>query len=117
MEELFLGGRYTIGLSDLNDMSDVPDEIKQERANAVMELQEEISMSINQEKVGKEYKVLIDRMESGTFIGRTEHDSPEVDNEVLIPAKDNYLKVGYFYKAEIVSAEPFDLYARVIEPC
>lgn len=93
---------------------DVPDEIKQERANAVMELQEEISMDLNQEKVGKEYKVLIDRMESGTFIGRTEHDSPEVDNEVIIPADNAYLRIGDFAQIKITDATAFDLYGEPV---
>ncbi|GAB4233405.1 MAG: 30S ribosomal protein S12 methylthiotransferase RimO [Ekhidna sp.] len=97
-----------------NFEDDVPDETKQERANAVMDLQEEISMSINEEKVGKEFKVLIDRMESGTFIGRTEHDSPEVDNEVIIPADHSYLRIGDFAQVKITDATAFDLYGEPI---
>ena len=77
-----------------NFEDDVPEETKQERANAVMEVQEEISMSINENKVGKTFKVLIDRLERGNFKGRTEHDSPEVDNEVIISADDSYLRIG-----------------------
>ncbi|MEO1257103.1 MAG: TRAM domain-containing protein, partial [Bacteroidota bacterium] len=88
---------------------------KQDRANAVMELQEEISMDINQQKIGKEYKVLIDRLESGTFIGRTEHDSPEVDNEVIIPADDSYLRIGDFTRIKITDATAFDLYGEPIK--
>ena len=65
---------------------DVPDEVKQERADEIMELQEGISASLNEAKIGKTFKVLFDRMEGGYFIGRTEYDSPEVDNEVLVPA-------------------------------
>ena len=92
---------------------DVLEEIKQERANAVMELQEEISMSINEAKVGKSFKVLIDRVESGNFIGRTEHDSPEVDNEVIVPAND-YLRIGDFARIKITEATAFDLYGEPI---
>ena len=92
----------------------VPDEIKQERAEAVMELQESISEEINQEKIGKTLKVLIDRMESGKYIGRTEHDSPEVDNEVIIDANDAYLRVGDFVQVEIENATAFDLYGKPV---
>jgi len=88
---------------------DVPEEIKQERAAAVMELQEGISDEINQAKVGQTFKVLIDRMESGNFIGRTEFDSPEVDNEVIVSAKENYLRVGDFAQIRITEASAFDL--------
>ena len=84
-----------------NFEDDVAEETKQERANAVMDLQEEISTSINEQKVGKEFKVLIDRMESGTFIGRTEYDSPEVDNEVIIPADHSYLRIGDFTQVKL----------------
>lgn len=93
---------------------DVPEETKQERANAVMEVQEEISMSINETKVGKTFKVLIDRVESGNFIGRTEHDSPEVDNEVIISAEDAYLRIGDFANVKITEATAFDLYGEPI---
>jgi len=88
---------------------DVPEEIKQERAAAVMELQEGISDEINQTKVGQTFKVLIDRMESGNFIGRTEFDSPEVDNEVIVSAKNHYLRVGDFAQIRITDASAFDL--------
>jgi len=93
---------------------DVPAEVKQQRANAVMELQENISYEINQEKVGKTYKVLIDRKESGAFIGRTEYDSPDVDNEVIIDAKANYLRIGDFVNVKIDSAIEFDLYGTPV---
>ncbi len=94
---------------------DVPEETKQDRANAVMELQEEISMDINQQKVGKTFKVLIDRLESGSFIGRTEYDSPEVDNEVIIDADHNYLRIGDFTQVKITDATAFDLYGEPIQ--
>jgi ribosomal protein S12 methylthiotransferase len=96
----------------MND--DVPAEVKQARANAVMEAQEQISFDINQEKVGRTFKVLIDRKEGGQFIGRTEFDSPEVDNEVLIDAKENYLRIGDFVQVKVESATEFDLIGRVI---
>lgn len=98
-----------------NFEDDVPEEVKQERANAVMELQENISYELNQEKVGKQFKVLIDRQESGKYIGRTEFDSPEVDNEVIIESKDNHLRIGDFVEAKITDATEFDLYGEVVK--
>ncbi|MCF6359348.1 MAG: 30S ribosomal protein S12 methylthiotransferase RimO [Cyclobacteriaceae bacterium] len=92
-----------------NFEDDVPEDVKQERLNAVMELQEQISLELNQEKIGKVFKVLIDRVEGGQFIGRTEFDSPEVDNEVLINAKDHFLRVGDFANIKITDATEFDL--------
>jgi ribosomal protein S12 methylthiotransferase len=92
---------------------DVPEKVKQERMEAVMELQQGISLELNQEKIGKDFKVLIDRSESGTFIGRTEYDSPEVDNEVIIESKE-YLRMGDFVNARVTSATEFDLHARVL---
>jgi ribosomal protein S12 methylthiotransferase len=91
---------------------DVPQEVKQERANAIMELQEGISREINETKIGKTFKVLIDRKESGNFVGRTEHDSPEVDNEVLIDASKHYMRVGDFAEIKITDATEFDLYGE-----
>lgn len=88
---------------------DIPDEVKQERANEVMDLQQEISSEINQGRVGQTLKVIIDRVEDGTFVGRTEYDSPEVDNEVLIESKDAYLRIGDFAKVIITDATEFDL--------
>ena len=94
---------------------DVPEEVKQQRLEAIMELQEGISEEINNEKVGKKYRVLIDRLEGGQYVGRTEHDSPEVDNEVLINSDDCYLRVGDFCEVVITSASAFDLYAKPIK--
>ncbi|MAZ41577.1 MAG: 30S ribosomal protein S12 methylthiotransferase RimO [Cyclobacteriaceae bacterium] len=94
---------------------DVPDEVKQQRLEAIMELQEGISEEINAEKVGKKYRVLIDRFEGGHYVGRTEHDSPEVDNEVLINSDDSYLRVGDFCEIVITSASAFDLYGKPIK--
>jgi len=93
----------------LND--DVPAEVKQARAEAVMEIQQGISAQLNQDKVGNTYNVLIDRKEGDYFIGRTEFDSPEVDNEVLVKADSStYLRIGDFAQVRIEKAEEFDLY-------
>jgi ribosomal protein S12 methylthiotransferase len=93
---------------------DVPEEIKQQRANEIMELQSQISWELNQEKIGKSFKVVIDRKEGNYFIGRSEFDSPDVDNEVLIDATDTYLKTGDFYNVKITEAADFDLYAELV---
>ena len=93
---------------------DVPQAIKQERANEIMEIQSQISWELNQEKIGKEFKVVIDRKEGDYFVGRTEFDSPDVDNEVLIDATKTYLKTGEFANVKITDAADFDLYAEVI---
>lgn len=91
----------------------VPEEVKQERADQIMEMQEEISFEINQQKIGKTFKVLVDRAESGKFIGRTEFDSPEVDNEVIIES-DEYLRIGDFVDVTIDEASSFDLMGKAI---
>jgi ribosomal protein S12 methylthiotransferase len=96
----------------LND--DVPADIKQERAEAVMDIQQGISAQLNQEKVGQEFKVLFDRKEGDYFIGRTEFDSPEVDNEVLVKAENHYLRIGDFAQIKIDKAEEFDLYGTPV---
>ncbi len=93
---------------------DVPAEIKQQRTDAVMELQQGISLELNQEKIGSTQKVLIDRKEGGNFIGRTEFDSPEVDNEVIIDGKENYLRIGGFVNVKITQATEFDLTGEVV---
>jgi ribosomal protein S12 methylthiotransferase len=92
----------------------VPEELKQERAGAVMQLQQTISEKINREKIGKTFKVLFDRKEGDYFIGRTEFDSPEVDNEVLIDAKANYVRTGDFANVRIDATEEFDLFGSVV---
>lgn len=94
---------------------DVPEEVKQERVEAVMELQQGISYEINQTKVGKEFKVLIDRVDGDYFIGRTEYDSPEVDNEVVLDAKTNYARIGDFVQVKVDRAEDFDLYGTIVK--
>lgn len=92
---------------------DVPEEVKEERKEIIMETQAGISLVLNEIKIGKTYKTLIDRLEGGMYYGRTEFDSPEVDNEVIIDAKDNYLRVGDFAQVEITDASEFDLYGVV----
>jgi ribosomal protein S12 methylthiotransferase len=94
---------------------DVPDEVKQQRADDVMELQQGISLELNQQKVGKTFKVLIDRKEGSEFIGRTEFDSPEVDNEVILDASKNYLRMGDFVQVKITSATEFDLFGETLD--
>ncbi len=95
-----------------NLIDDVPEEVKQERANEIMALQAEISWEMNQKKIGKTFRVVIDRKEGDYFIGRTEFDSPDVDNEVHIHAGKTYLKTGEFYNIRITGASDFDLYGE-----
>tara|TARA_R110001583_G_scaffold139556_1_gene291750 strand:- start:16 stop:1323 length:1308 start_codon:yes stop_codon:yes gene_type:complete len=94
---------------------DVPQDVKIDRANQIMEVQSQISWELNQQKIGREFKVVIDRKEGNYFVGRTEFDSPDVDNEVLIDATKTYLKTGEFANVIIIEAEDFDLYAEVSE--
>ncbi|NAY93294.1 30S ribosomal protein S12 methylthiotransferase RimO [Muricauda sp. JGD-17] len=89
---------------------DVPEEVKQQRANEIMELQSQISWELNQEKIGKIFRCIIDRKEANYFVGRTEFDSPDVDNEVLIDASKHYVKIGDFVSLKIMEASDFDLY-------
>jgi ribosomal protein S12 methylthiotransferase len=96
-------------------IDDVPDEVKQQRADAIMEIQQGISYEKNQEKIGQTYKVLIDKKDGNYFVGRTEFDSPEVDNEVLIDASKHYATVGSFVNVKIDSAEDFDLYGQIVK--
>jgi len=96
-------------------VDDVPAELKQERAEAVMEVQQGISHDLNAKKIGREFKVLFDRKEGPYFVGRTEADSPEVDNEVLVKAADNYVRIGDFANVRITGAEEFDLLGEVIQ--
>ena len=90
----------------------VPEEVKQERANEIMEVQSQISWELNQEKIGKTFRCIIDRKEGNHFVGRTEFDSPDVDNEVLIDATKDYVKIGEFVNVEITDASDFDLYGE-----
>jgi ribosomal protein S12 methylthiotransferase len=99
---------HAFGMED-----NVEPEVKQERMDIIMDLQQGISAELNQQKIGKTFKVLFDRHESGFFIGRTEFDSPEVDNEVLVPA-DQYVRLGDFANVKIKSATEFDLYGDLV---
>lgn len=96
---------------------DVPEEVKLQRANEIMELQSQISWELNQAKVGKIFRCLIDRKEGNYFVGRTEYDSPDVDNEVLIDAKKHYVKIGDFTDVKIIEAADYDLYGEPIINC
>ena len=98
---------------DLED--DVPAEVKAARAEEIMAIQQEVSMRLNGEKVGKEFKVLIDRKEGNFFIGRTEFDSPDVDNEVLIDATKHFVRQGDFVQVKVYEASDYDLYAEPVE--
>ena len=93
---------------------DVPEMAKRRRYNKIMELQQKISHEINQSKIGKTLKVMIDRGDKHNYFGRTEHDSPEVDNEVIIPVKNSHLRVGEFYGVEISSAREYDLVGKIV---
>ncbi|MEM1217033.1 MAG: 30S ribosomal protein S12 methylthiotransferase RimO, partial [Bacteroidota bacterium] len=93
---------------------DVPAEVKADRANRLMEIQQQISLEHNEAKVGQTFRVLFDRKEGEFFVGRTEYDSPEVDNEVLVAAKDHYVRVGDFANIKITSASDYDLYGTVV---
>ena len=97
-----------------NFEDDVPANVKKERADKIMELQAGISYELNQLKVGKQFKVLFDRVEGDYFIGRTEFDSPEVDNEVLVLKSEGYLRIGDFATIEITSADNYDLYGKIV---
>lgn len=96
-----------------NLIDDVPEEIKHERLNEIMEIQSQISWELNQNKIGQTFRVLVDRKRGSYYVGRTQYDSPDVDNEVLIEAKSNFLRVGQFVNAKIIEASDFDLYAEV----
>jgi ribosomal protein S12 methylthiotransferase len=92
---------------------DVPEILKRKRYNKIMSLQQSISQDLNKKKIGKSFKVLIDRGDKNNYFGRTEFDSPEVDNEVIIPAMDFHLRVGEFYDVKITSASEYDLIGEV----
>lgn len=94
---------------------DVPEEVKKERADQIMELQSGISYELNQERIGKTYKVLFDKVEGDYYIGRTEFDSPDVDNEVLVRKDEFHIRLGDFAMVEITKADHYDLYGKVID--
>ncbi len=95
-------------------LDDVPPEIKEERASRIMEIQQEISLKKNSERVGKVMRVLFDKKEGGNFVGRTQYDSPEVDNEVLVTAKNNYIRLGDFANIKIMAAAEYDLIGEIV---
>ncbi len=93
---------------------DVPQEVKEDRARQIMALQSGISMELNQAKIGNTYKVLFDRVEGDYFIGRTQYDSPEVDNEVLVHQNDGFARIGDFANVQVTDAEEFDLFGKIV---
>ena len=96
-------------------VDDVPDAVKKVRQEEIMDLQTHISWELNQKKIEKNFKVLFDRKEGDYFIGRTEFDSPDVDNEVLVQANDNYIRMGDFVNIKIDKTDHFDLYGVVVD--
>jgi len=102
------------GTSGYQLKDDISEEEKQQRASEIMAIQQDISDELNQAKIGKDFKVIIDRKEGDNYIGRTEFDSPEVDNEVIINATEQYLRVGDFAKIKITDASDFDLYGHLV---
>ena len=102
------------GTHAFNLKDNIPPDKKKGRVDELMALQESISLSLNQEKQGRRMKVIVDRKDGDYFIGRTEFDSPEVDNEVLIPVKNIDLIPGSFCEVKIIKAESFDLYAELV---
>ena len=92
---------------------DVPEQVKRSRSNKIMALQQKISIEKNKNKVGKTVKVLVDRVDANNYYGRTEQDSPEVDNEVIIPSKEMHLRVGDFYDVKITNSKEYDLIGKV----
>lgn len=98
---------------DLDD--DIPKKVKQEREDQLMELQQNISLELNQEKVGTVMKVLIDKKEGEFYVGRTEFDSPEVDNEILIPVENSSIKIGNFFDVSITGSDYYDLFGALVK--
>ena len=102
----------TYGALNLEDC--ISEEVKNERADEIMAIQQNISFGLNQMKIGKKMQVVIDRIEGDFYVGRSEFDSPEVDNEILISIADNKLKIGEFYNVVIEDAKDYDLYAKIV---
>ncbi len=102
-------GTHAFGMKD-----SISQKTKEARAAELMQLQERISLELNEQKIGRTFRTMIDRKESGNFIGRTEFDSPEVDNEVLIDASENYLRIGDFAQIKITAAHEFDLIGKPV---
>ena len=101
--------------SAYNLKDDIPASIKKSRAEEIMNIQSNISWELNQLKLGKVFKVLFDRKEGDYFIGRTQYDSPDVDNEVLVRAEETYIRIGDFLNVKIEKADHFDLYGVVVD--
>jgi ribosomal protein S12 methylthiotransferase len=101
------------GTRAANLADSIPQSLKDERAAELMELQQQISQEINEAKIGKTFKTIIDGREGEFYIGRTEHDSPEIDNEVLIETNDSNLKIGEFQNIRITKADTFDLFGKI----
>jgi len=93
---------------------EIPEEVKQERYNVIMEIQKEISSEINAARVGKVEEVLIDRKEGDYYVGRTQYDSPEVDQEILVTSAEKHLKTGSFYRVKITDSDDYDLYGDIV---
>ena len=100
--------------SALHYPDDVPDEVKRERLDTLMAVQQEISAEIQAAEVGKTYRVIVDRKEGDYYVGRTQFSSPEVDPEVLVAVGEKPLRVGRFYQVRITGAEEFDLYGELV---
>jgi len=98
-----------------NFEDDVPEKVKRDRADKIMELQSGISYDLNQQKVGKTFRVLFDKVEGDFYVGRTEFDSPEVDNEVLVKKSEGYVRLGDFADVKITSAEHYDLFGTLVD--
>ncbi len=94
---------------------DISDEEKQSRVAEIMELQAGISFELNQEKVGKVFKCIFDREEGGYYIGRTQYDSPDVDNEVLVASDQHFINLGHFIEVKITEATDFDLMGELVD--
>ncbi len=99
--------------SNLRYDDNIPYEIKQQRVSEIMKIQQQISLEINQQKIGKSFKIIVDSLDDDYYIARSEYDSPEVDTEILINRADGELLIGEFYTAKIIGAEEFDLYAQI----
>ncbi|MBE9468552.1 MAG: 30S ribosomal protein S12 methylthiotransferase RimO [Bacteroidetes bacterium] len=97
-----------------NYEDNIPENVKQQRSDEIMEIQRQISQELNSNKIGKQFNVIIDRQEGDYYIGRTEFDSPEVDDEVLISKENNKIKIGDYYIVEITSSDDYDLYAKFV---
>ena len=95
-------------------VDDVPDDVKKDRANRIMEIQREISDELNAKKIDQTFRVLFDKTEGGFFVGRTEFDSPDVDNEVLVPVEGNYVRMGDFADVKINDSQEYDLFGEIV---